>query len=126
MLFIRKISKQLVIFSILLLLTLLKVSVNAKQDIQLLNEREASTVIEFDGFEFQNHEHPYFLIDDTEYDQLEGDKVCLNRWRDLPTVKINHESNTSLPYRSSFDGINIYNQWHIWYHRSAGICVANK
>lgn len=26
----------------------------------------------------------------------------------------------------ALDGENIYEQWHIWYHKSAGICVANR
>jgi hypothetical protein len=78
----------------------------------------------FNKFEFKNHEHPFNSMTGEKYDQNTGNKVCGNKWLDTPLISIKYNDNFVL-FKSAFDGVNIYQQNHLWYHLEANICVAN-
>lgn len=88
---------------------------------------EETIGIVFEGIPLSPVEHPFYIFPEEEqYSQEFGDGVCLNRWLEHPSPQIESSSGTRLPYKYAYDGIEISAQWHVWYHREGGFCVANK
>jgi hypothetical protein len=83
-------------------------------------------------------EHPFDFIGQNQ-DQTYGDSVCQQRYGEKLAAAdsnsgswvINNqgvwvETGNQWKDFKAYDGVNIRNAWHVWYHQRRGHCVANK
>lgn len=78
---------------------------------------------------YEKHEHPFEYVG-THMTQKKGDAHC-KRVLKARSRALRHNRNTGKTEFikvkvGAFDGTDISNAWHVWYHKNNGECVANK
>ncbi|NJK71515.1 MAG: hypothetical protein HC932_04695 [Thermales bacterium] len=80
---------------------------------------------------YKNREHPFAYIGSNAYSQEEGNNICFNEFFNRvnggnSSIGVTSVYEASWSRLWAWDGVEITNAWHIWYHQSQGHCIANK